>query len=123
VFPLAGQVVSNKHHTFVVLPNSEIYDMNRECRDVANLARKRLHPYQVSLAYSNSREARLGRESWHDLIGEVLNQLTNLARINSSARPIKSITALPDWAQPKYINASGGGDDSNNNDNDNDNNS
>lgn len=123
VFPLAGKVVSNKRHTFVLLNNGEIYDMNRECRDVANLSRKRLQPYLVNLAYSNSREARLGRESWHDLIGQIIPHLERAAKLNKPDRNYtpKTIAKLPKWAKSIHLNKMKGGN-AGNNDNDNDNN-
>lgn len=51
VFDLQGRVISNPRHTFVLTTKGDIFDLNRNCRDVQKMLERGRDPYEMDPDY------------------------------------------------------------------------
>ena len=73
-FSLAGTIFTNKRHAFVLMLDSKVYDINRNCADVAAMNSKGRYPYEINYDLHNSEVAQAGMRSWHPTLRRLMNE-------------------------------------------------
>ena len=103
VFPLphTGRVFTNTRHAFIRQVTSDgvsIYDLNRNCQDVASMRVKGKDPYEPNFERNSSKEGLRGLHSWHTRLVRLAAQFQVLIKseqLELHQGPL--LDSIPDW--------------------------